>query len=191
MTERIDEVEKYYKPIRTCESLIFWLFGISAILSIGMPYTTLIATKWLKQVLEISFIIAVVIHFILSQYNRFHLIPVAERKRRKQLLSDAFKVPLTSETTSGYYNNPLMPSITRLGVNLLENSFFAKNVCQRMVIRERTKVLGYAVIWLIAMLCRSTNLEFILMLTQIIFSGEIFIKWLSMGSPQETEYNPR
>jgi hypothetical protein len=117
---------------------------------------------------------------VLSHYNGFILIPLAEEKRRKQLLSDAFNVPLTSEQTRQYYNNELTPSIARLGASILENAFFAKTVCSKMANQQRFKILIYILIWIVAISYRSTDLGLILILTQILFSGEIIVRWIKI-----------
>ena len=192
MTERIDELEKYYQPIETIEVWIIRLFWSCVLLSIAVLYSDTIPTQWAQQIPGIIFVFVVLTHFILSLYNRFCLIPSAERQRRKQLLSDSFQVPLTPESTQGYYNNPIAPSIARLGANILESAFFAKRICAEMAKRERIKIWSYIIIWISIMVCRNTSIGFILILTQFIFSGEIIVKWLNLEvlrSRNEKIYN--
>lgn len=174
--KRVDGLERYYKPIERFEKWTSVLFWLSAILSIVALYSQLIPWKSFQDVPTLVFSASVVLHLVLSLYVRFHLIPEAERKRRKQLLSDSFGVPLTPEQTQAYYNNPLAPSIRRLGANVLENSFFAKAICGSMAIRERIKILFYITFWLLAALWRSTPLGLLVVITQIVFSGEIISK---------------
>lgn len=126
------------------------------------------------------FSLIVILHLVLSLYNRFHLVPEAEAKRRKQLLSDSFDIPLTPEQTKAYYNNPLAPSIQRLGANILENTFFAKSVCGKMAVRERFKVLLYFSAWLLAAFWRNTPLGLLIVVTQTVFSGEIIARLISV-----------
>jgi hypothetical protein len=176
--ERIDELERYYKPIEQIDDINSWLFWASAILSIAVFFKGLLPWKALQDTLEISFVLLVIFHLILSIYVRYHLLPIAERKRRRQLLSDSFAVPLIIETTQKYYNNEISPSIARLGANVLENTLFAKNITAKMAIRERIKILIYVLIWALAMFWRTTNLGLLVVITQTIFSSEIIEGWI-------------
>lgn len=174
--ERVDGLEHYYRPIERCEKWMSILFWASALLSVTVLYSELIPSQEWRDVPTVLFSASVVLHLVLSLYVRFHLIPEAEGKRRKQLLSDSFDVPLTPEQTQAYYNNPLAPSIQRLGANVLENSFFAKSVCGKMAVQERIKVLVYFVLWLFAAFWRNTPLGLLVVVTQTVFSGEIIAK---------------
>lgn len=176
--ERVDELERYYKPIEQIDDLNAWLFWASAILSIAVFFKDFLPWKALHNVLEISFILIVMVHLVLSLYVRYHLLPIAERKRRQQLLSDSFAVPLITETTQRYYNNEISPSISRLGANVLENTLFAKNIVAKMAIRERIKIFIYFLIWASALYWRTTDLGLLVIITQTIFSSEIIEGWL-------------
>lgn len=180
MNQRIDEVEKYYKPIEVCETWSGYLFILGAILSIAALHSEIVNIKGLDQVLNILFLISVVLHSVLTHFSGFYLIPRAENTRRKQLISNSLDVPLTLEQTNLYYNNEVAPSFVRLGVNVLENSFFAKNVCNEMAKFERVKVLLYFCFWFFAILYRDTSLGLLLILTQILFSSDILIRWLKI-----------
>ncbi|MCG7947317.1 MAG: hypothetical protein N0C84_13320 [Candidatus Thiodiazotropha taylori] len=192
MNERIDELEKYYSPIANCDGWAKGLFFVSAILSIVIPYPSLFPYPLLEAGVKIAFVLSVIIHSVLVHFNGLYLIPRAESLRRRQLLSDAFGVPLTSEKTQLYYNNEISPSVLKLGGNVLENSFFAKNVCGEMAANERIKILIYSVLWLMAILNRSTDLSLLLTLTQVLFSSEVIIYWLKievLRSRNETTYD--
>jgi len=175
-TERVDGLERYYGPIERLEGLSSMLFWASAVLSIAVLYSQFIPWRTFRDVPTLLFSASVVLHLVLTLFLKFHLIPLAEGKRRKQLLSDSFDVPLTPEQTQAYYNNPLSPSIQRLGANVLENSFFAKAVCGKMAVRERVKVLVYFTVWMLVALWRSTPLEILVVVTQTVFSGEIIAR---------------
>jgi len=192
MNERIDELEKYYSPIAICDGWAKWLFLVSAILSIVILYPSLFPYPLLENGVKIAFILSVIFHSALVHFNGFHLIPRAENLRRRQLLSNAFGVPLTSEKTQLYYNNEISPSVLKLGGNVMENSFFAKHVCGEMAKDERIKILIYTVLWLIAILNRSTDLGLLLTLTQVLFSSEVIIHWLKtelLRSRNEATYD--
>ena len=178
--QRVDELERYYNPIEKCNRLVAGLFLGGALLSVAVLYSDYISYTWLQQILTALFILVVLSHAVLSHYNSFFLIPSVEEIRRKQLLSNAFDVPLTPEQTSRYYNNEIQPSIQRLGASVLENSLFAKNVCREMAKRERVRISIYTFIWIIALIYRNTDLELILILTQVLFSAEIFSRFIKI-----------
>ena len=178
--ERIDDLEHHYIPIERFgkwSSILFWASAVFSILSLYshyIPWSTIVDAP------VILFSTSVVVHLAITLYLRFYLIPKAEGARRKQLLSDSFDVPLTIEKTQAYYNNPYGPSIQRLGANVLENSFFAKAVCGKMAVYKRAKILIYFIVWLIAVLSRSTPIELLVVITQTVFAGEIIARWISL-----------
>ncbi len=176
--ERIDELERYYKPIEQIDDINVWLFWASAILSIVVLFDGLTPWQALHDVLGISFVLLVILHLLLSLYVRYHLLPIAERKRRRQLLSDSFAVPLITEITQKYYNNEISPSVTRLGASILENTLFSKTITSKMAARERTKILIYFLVWALALFWRTTNLGLLVVITQTIFSTEIVEGWI-------------
>ena len=178
--ERVDGLETYYNPIERIETIHSVLFWTSATLSFAVLYSRFIPWQSIQDVPKLLFAAIVVVHLVLVLYLKFHLIPIAEGKRRKQLLSDSFNVPLTPEQTQAYYNNPLAPSIQRLGANVLENAFFAKAICGKMAVWERVKVLVYLVVWIIVALWRNTSLDILVVVTQTLFSGEIFARLISL-----------
>ncbi len=173
--ERVDQIEKYYNPIEKCDRWVKSLFWLSALLSVVVPYSDHIPVNWAQQISGVFFVIVVVAYSVSTHYKGFFLIPVAEEMRRKQLLSNAFGIPLTPERTSGYYNNELLPSIARLGACVLENAFFAKSVCHEMAKKERKKIFIYSLLWVAAIAWRSTDLGIVLVVTQVLFSGEILV----------------
>ena len=134
----------------------------------------------LAEYVPVVFIVLVICYAAASNINSLVLIPSAEKHRRKQLLSDGLGVPLTHEQTRQYYNNGLRPSIERLGANIMENAHFGTNVAGRMLLAERTKVGIYLLLWIFALVSRSTDLGWVLVLTQLVFSGEIVFKWIRM-----------
>lgn len=178
--KRVDGIDRYYRPVEHLENWTSRLFWVSAGLSVVVLYAGIIPWRPIQDIPMLAFLASVVVHLVLSLYLRFWLIPAAEQKRRKQLLSNSFGVPLTPEQTQAYYNNQLAPSIERLGANVLENSFFAKAICGRMAVRERTKVLCYFTCWMLAAFWRSTPLGLLAVITQTIFSGEIIAKLVSL-----------
>jgi len=178
--QRVDGLERYYKPLELLETISSVLFYVSAFLSIAVLYSQMILWEKYRDVPLFLFSPIVVLHLVLTLYTKYHQIPLAEGKRRKQLLSDSFEVPLTPEPTQAYYNNPLPPSIQRLGASVLENSFFAKSICGRMAVKERIRVLIYFIVWMIAVFWRSTPLGILVVVTQTVFSGEVLARLINI-----------
>ena len=177
---RIDGIDEYYQPVERLDFIISIIFWISAIVSILILYIGAIPWETLRNAIKILFILSVITHVTFTIYLRFILIPTAEEKRRKQLLSDSFGVPLSPEQTKKYYNNELSPSIKRLGTNILENSLYAKSICGRMAVQERIKIFVYFSIWIVALFWRQTSMDFLIVITQTIFSGDIISRLVGL-----------
>lgn len=179
MAKRLDELDKYYNPIRKLETWLKLLFWISLILSIVVIFADILPAS-VQDVPAVLFSLSVVAHFVLNLYEKFSLLPSALEKRRKQFLSDSLGVALIPESTKNYYNNSLPPSIVKLGVNLFENTFFTHNIATRMAQKERRLIFIYAMAWLGAVTWRGTNLDFVIVITQALFSGEIIQYWINL-----------
>lgn len=177
--KRVDEVSEHYDPAKTVDLIGKVLFWLIAAVSLCMPYTASL-TAVLKSGLQTTFIVLTLIHFVFSQFNRFYLIPKAERIRRQQMLSNAFDTPITHEKTELYYNNDYTPSVMRLGANTMENSLFSKEIAVKMLIKSRIVIFVYAILWVVAFSFRYNNLETLGTITQILFSGEIAVQWLAL-----------
>lgn len=180
LRERVDEVNRYYEPVKTVTAIGSCLFWVIATVSLCMPYAASIGKPTLLTILQPVFIVLVLIHFSLSQISKLHLFPKAENMRRKQFLSDSFGSPLTHDRTSLYYNNEWPPSIQRLGANTMENALFSKEIAEAMLRRRRIIIGGYIVVWLLAFSLRVNNLTVIIWITQLIFSGRIVAQWLNL-----------
>lgn len=177
MAERIDEVGRYYIAVKRCDTVAGILFWICAALALSVPYADEVLPLEYLGYVNGLFIIFVLFQVGTSTFSSVHLLPRAEGKRRHQLLSDSFGVPLSFDRTQGYYNNYLSPSVARLGANVLENTLFTKEICAEMIKRTRCRNGIYFVLWVAMVIDRHTDLNFILAATQVLFSGEIIVKW--------------
>lgn len=178
--KRIDGLEPYYKPVGELDDWISRTFWLSAVLSVVVLFEDQIPWTALRGAPELLFLLAVLTQLIFSLYLRFYIFPKAELKRRRQLVSDSLGVALIPEKTQMYYNNELAPSMARLGANVLENSFFAKAISNRMVNRERVITFSYFLIWILAVSWRRTDLGLVVIITQTLFSSEVIEKWLRL-----------
>jgi hypothetical protein len=176
---RTDGVSKYYDPAVKIETTGKYLFALIAIISLYMPFSSELADSW-QIALKTVFITIVSVYFVLSQVSRFYLLPRAERRRRKQLLADAFGTALSLDKTTLYYNNEYAPSLMRLGANTMENSLFSKEIAAEMLCKSRFVTAGYAIMWLVAFTWRHNNLDMLISITQLVFSGEILAQWINL-----------
>jgi hypothetical protein len=181
ISERVDEISKYYRPIGTIGLVCGCLFWVIAALSLLLPYTaSIVPTPELRSTLRAIFIVLVLVRFALSQISSFYLVPRAEHMRRKQLLSDAFGTPLSHDKTCLYYNNQYSPSVQRLGANTLENALYSKEITAHMLSSKRLITGSYVLVWLLAFALRHNDLEVLTWITQLVFSGEIVAQWVKL-----------
>lgn len=157
-----------------------WLFFINALLSFCTLLIDQEAQSQMYGVVLLLFGISVVAMFALGLILRLHLIPRAEDKRRQDFFSSACNVSLIHQQTDGYYNNDFKDPIKRIAAQVLENSLFSKEIALRMARRERVKVAMYALIWLVLLHNRRTDLGWIVVASQALFSEQIVSKWLRL-----------
>ena len=69
MTQRVDEVEKYYKPIEIIEAWAGRLFVSGAALSIAALHVDIVKIDGLDQIINILFLTFVVLHSVFMHFN--------------------------------------------------------------------------------------------------------------------------
>ncbi|HDR7772843.1 TPA: hypothetical protein QCY13_004199 [Bacillus paranthracis] len=178
MSERFDSLDRHYKSIDQINTLISCLFWINAILSILVFFTGNILD--VKNVLLFIFILTTLAYFIADNYLTIFKIPDVEDKRRVHLLTNSFDVPLDNERTHKYYNNGLEPSLLKLGANVFENALFAERVTHKMVKKERIKILAFVIVFITALLFRTTEIELISILAQTLFAGTLIPSYIRL-----------
>lgn len=173
-TDQISEI--YYKPLERAEKCSCIFFYLSAILSC----VTLIINKdqWPKvfNASQTLFLVLVIFLCLISILIRLYLAPRAQEHRYKDFLSHAYNIP-SHEKTKGYYNNNENIPFRRIGIQTLESSFYSKNIIVDMLIFERIKFASYLFIWFILLINRSTELNVVTIVTQIIFSEFLLSRW--------------
>lgn len=172
--------DNYYKPaqwINTLGSALFWLISI---LSIATLFVDRMAHPLTHHIIQISLIVLAMSFFTQGLTQKLYFIPRAEDKRRLELLSNSYGVALTHEETSGYYNNDQKNPLKRLAASVMESAYFTHKITGKMLVWQRTQTAGYIMIYLIAILNRSTNLELLAVAAQAIFSEEIIARWVRM-----------
>lgn len=173
--ERKDSLDRNYKPINQMNTAINVLFWTSLIFSLILISFTFKSRTY--ELLTVVFIIIAILHATLFVFLKVYLIPRTENERRKHLLSVSFGIHLNNEETNNYYNNNLEPSLKKLGANLFENSLFATRVTTKMANIERCKIFIYLIVWLTLVLWRDTQLNFILITAQTLFTTSMLTNY--------------
>ncbi|WKW50422.1 hypothetical protein [Rhodomicrobium lacus] len=172
--------ENYYKPLLRAEiagDVLFWLISILSIIAL---FVDKVSYPLAFDVVQIALIVGVILFFVQGQVQKLYLFPRAEDKRRQQLLSNSFGVALTHEETVGYYNNDQTDPIKRLAASVMESAFFTNAITLMMLPAERAKTFGYIMVYLVAVLNRSSDLAFLAIAAQALFGGEIVARWLRL-----------
>lgn len=178
MSERFDSLDRHYKSIDQLNTLISYLFWINAMLSILVFFADDILN--VKNALLFIFTLTTLAYFIVDNYLTIFKIPNVEDKRRVHLLTNSFDVPLDNERTHKYYNNGLEPSLLKLGANIFENSLFAERVTHEMVKKERIKILVFVIVFIVALLFRTTEIELISIIAQTLFAGTLIPAYIRL-----------
>jgi hypothetical protein len=171
---------RYYDAVELADKVSDWLFYTNAALSVASLLVEKQAHPIAYDWILIFFAVAVAALFTIGLVSRLYLTPRAEDKRRQDFFTSAFGVSLTHEKTDGYYNNDFSEPIKRMAAQVLENSHFSKVIALRMARTERIKMIAYAVIWLICVLNRQTDLGIVVAASQAVFSEQVVSKWLRL-----------
>lgn len=163
-----DDINELYLPSQKHEKICkitFWLNCIVSLLNILFHDWFVSFLTTLQIVLSTAFVIISVLDDSLYWYN-------AESERRKNNIQTAFNIRLSEFETAGYYNNSLLPSITKYALNNFENCFFSKNISKKMLCASSLKTL-FAIILFIIVSCMIPNVNILLIAIQSIFSAYI------------------
>jgi hypothetical protein len=172
--------ENYYKPLERAESLGGWLFWTVSLLSIAALVVDRTAYPVIYAIIQIAFVVGVFLFFVQGQALKLYFFPRAEDARRRELLQNSFGVTLTSEETVGYYNNDQTTPLKRLAASTMESAFFTSHISRRMLFWQRATTAGYVCLYFVAVLYRSTDLEFLAVLAQVLFSEDILSRWVRL-----------
>jgi hypothetical protein len=170
----------YFDAVQQAEKVSDWLFYLNALLSFCTLLVEQKAHPDAYDVVLLFFSISVVAMFAFGLILRLYLTPRAEDKRRQDFFSSACNVSLIHQQTDGYYNNDIKDPIKRMAAQVLENSLFSKEIALRMARRERVKVAVYAMIWLVLLYNRRTDLGWIVAASQALFSEQLLSRWLRL-----------
>lgn len=171
---------RYYEAVERADKVSDGLFYSSAILSFASLLVEKHAHPAIYDWVMILFALAVIALFVVGLTCRLYFVPRAEDKRRQDFFTNACGVGLTHEKTDGYYNNDLLEPIKRIAAQVLENSHFSKAIALRMAHAERIKVLIYAILWVVCLFYRQSDLGIVIAASQAVFSEQIMSKWLRL-----------
>lgn len=183
-TNRVDEVAIKYQSAAGIEKftgMLFWIIALLSLATLEHARLPISVSRYLQlDYVNVAFVLSTITYFLLSLFSTHVLLWNAERARRKQFLTDALGVPLTQDRTIEYYNNTLIPSIARIGANTMENAFFSKSIAERMLVRVRIVTGAYILVWLALMVSRGTSLQWIIVVSHVVFSGQLIARWLTL-----------
>lgn len=178
---RSDPIRKnYYDAVELADKVSDWLFYAGAALSFATLFMDREKYPDFYDVLLIAFGVSVLALFVIGLTSRLYLTPRAEDKRRQDFFSSACGIDLIHQKTDGYYNNDYKDPIKRMAAQVLENSLFSKAIALRMAKWERTKIALYAVLWLICLLYRRTDLGVVVAASQAVFSEQVLARWIRL-----------
>lgn len=124
------------------------------------------------QTIEYVNIILLIIGFILNAIKDYHLFPLAESKRRKDLIDNAFSTKYSLKNSEEYYTNEeVNPGINKLGVNLFQNLFFTVTVTKGMRAKVIVKSSLFLVVFILMAIYGFKNSPLALPILQILFSA--------------------
>ena len=167
----------YYAAVQMAGKVSDVLFYVNAFLSCATLLLDRAKQPELYDLVLLAFSLSVVAMFTIGLILRLHLTPRAEDRRRQDFFGRAYNVNLLHKATDGYYNNDAKEPIKRIAAQTLENSHFSKAITLRMVRWERWRVGLYLLLWLILLHYRKTDLGWIVVASQAVFSEQIVSKW--------------
>jgi hypothetical protein len=130
--------------------------------------------------LQVSFLISVIVLFVLDQATGLYLLPRGADARALDFFSRAYGQTLSHERTNEYYNSAATSPVESIAAQTFENSLFTKEIANRMF-RAAIPITGvYLVLWLGAVLYRGTPLTFLATCAQVVFGEQIIAKLLRL-----------
>jgi hypothetical protein len=177
--DRTDPIgERYFGPLRAAEIAAEVLFYLSGVLSLVALLVERPSYPILYELVQIGFVLSVIALFVANFLIRLYFAPRAQKRRYEEFLSHAYGTALSHRQTKKYYNNSATTVPNRIAAQVLENSFYSRDTASSMAAEERFKIAAYALVWIIAVLNRSTDLSAIGVAAQIVFSEQVISRWL-------------
>lgn len=139
MNQKVDPIrDRYFKPLEQAEQWFERLLFANAALSLAVPLIDRSLYPTAYAAVQISFATLVVVGAILGLGIKLYWGPRGAERRISDFVSSAFAVSLSPERTQGYYNNTETEPVRRAALQLLENSWFTKEIARLMAEVIRT-----------------------------------------------------
>lgn len=178
---RIDPIrEKYFKPIERAESCSQIIFTLSAVLSIAAALVREEVAPLAFGLVQLSFMVSVIVLFVLDQLIRLYLSPRAADARALDFFSRAYGHALSHERTHEYYNSPTATPPQAIAAQTFENSLFTKEIANRMWKGLAPIAILYVIAWFGAVIYRDTPLPLLATCAQVIFGEQIIARFLRL-----------
>jgi hypothetical protein len=171
---------RYFNPLERAEKVTDGAFYTAAALSILVLLIERQTHRALYSWAQIGFLVAAILGFLLALAVRVYFYPRAQDVRFADFLSSGYGVRLIPERTEHYYNTDAEEPVHRIAFQALENSLFTKEITLRMCWNERALIGAYVALWLVALFNRSTDLDAIVWASQVVFSEQLFSRWIRL-----------
>lgn len=178
---KIDPIrERYFRVLEKVEKAGDYLFYGSAILAIAAAVTDQHDHPQLSEAVQLGFVVVVCAMFVIDLVSRFILAPRGADARLKDFWAKAYARPLTTETTTGYYNSQEAIPSRRAAAHALENVLFTKTILGKMLSRFLPFGLGCLAVLLIIWANRSASLSLVATVTQVVLAEQVFVRGARM-----------
>ena len=179
--QRTDPIrDRFFVPLETIDKVSNWLFFFAAFLSFWALRFDAKTDPVGYNYVQTAFIATALLLFTFGQATKLYYWPRSEKPRRQDFLSYGLGANLTHIRTTGYYNNKETDPIRRIGAAVLENTLFTKTIVRKMLVGVRILTLGYILAWIIALATRTTDLGWIAVAAQVLFSEQLVSRYLRM-----------
>jgi hypothetical protein len=177
--QKIDPIrDTYFVPLNRAEASSDALFYVGAVVSLVVFFVEKTSHPVIYSVLQGALIVSVLAMWALNAAIRSYFAPRAHDRRFEDFLSSALGVPLSGhEATEGYYHTDAQ-GVLGVGARLLENTLHSKDTALRMAWCERAKAAVYVVLLVVAALNRTTDLSFLAIVAQAVFSEQLLSRWI-------------
>jgi len=179
--KKLDPIrDTYYAPLEQAEAWENGAFYVAVFLSFAVLFVEKASYPKVYAVAHVLFVLVVIASFVIGSGIRLYLSPRAEGSRRDDLFANSFSAMTAHPTTIGYYNNSQTEPFRKLGANVMESSFFSKEIALEMLRHQRWRVAVYGGVWTGAAAYQQWDLALLDVLAQAIFSEQILSKWLRL-----------
>lgn len=181
MKRRTDPIgPEFYVPLGAAEMVSNAAFCLAAVLSIAVLLIDKTSQPIVYGFIQATFAVSVVGIFVIGISIRTYFAPRAHSSRFSDFVSNAFSVSLISSRSEGYYNTPEGDPFLRMGASVLENALFTKSILGKMLPFERACIFVYLFAWIWAAVYRATDLDFLAVAAQVLFSEQLLSRWVRM-----------